>query len=86
MSTAVTIKGAPHVTPPTEGRLRWGADPWSNEEGDAWEVVGPGIRIGMVSITITACGRALPSADPWSCLAMVKGTQRHKGRQDQESK
>ena len=20
--------GSPHVTPPTEGRLRWGADPW----------------------------------------------------------
>jgi hypothetical protein len=25
-----------------------------------------GIRTGTVSVTITACGRTLPGADPWS--------------------
>ena len=29
-------------------------------------VSGSGIRTGTVSVTITACGRTLPGADPWS--------------------
>ena len=35
------------------------------------KVVGSGIRTGTVSVTITACGRTLPGADPWSITLEV---------------
>ena len=51
------------------------ADPWSIGDIGILDnnqlANGPGIRTGMVSVTITACGRTLPGADLWSIASAI---------------